>query len=94
MNATVNIQETKTRISFIFHQLTGLQQKTRSTYDKISGLLVYTDTSFGNYTLEMTLINLPSELESIPSFQLYILSGMITLTSILYIIKLKRRQKH
>ena len=97
MNATVTIQETANRITFNFLQKTGLEQKTKSIYDKISGLLVFTNTSFGNYTLEMTLINLPdlhSEVEPIHSFQIYILCGIITITSILYIIKLKRGKKH
>ncbi len=97
MNATVTIQETATRITFDFHQKTGLQQKTKSTYDKISGLLVYTNTSFGNYTLEMTLINLPSfpsTEQFIASYQIYIICGAITITTIISITKLKKRYKN
>ncbi|MFW9880669.1 MAG: hypothetical protein ACFFG0_46980, partial [Candidatus Thorarchaeota archaeon] len=93
MNASIAIQETPTRISFIFHQLTSLQQKTNSTYDKISGLLLYTNTSFGNYTLEMTLTNLPNlppEIESISSFQIYIIYGTFGFISIIFIIKLQK----
>ncbi|UCC20419.1 MAG: hypothetical protein JSV62_03780 [Promethearchaeota archaeon] len=93
MNASITIQETSTRISFIFHQLTSLQQRTNSTYDKISGLLVYTNTSFGNYTLEMTLTNLPnlpSEIESISSFYIYIICGILVFISIIFIIKLQK----
>ncbi len=94
MNATVISQESGKRITFDFYQKTGLRQRTKSTYDKTSGLLVYTNTSFGNYTLEMTLLNLPdfpSE-ETIPSFQIYIIYGSIIIVSIMYIIKLKKKK--
>jgi hypothetical protein len=75
MNATVSVIETSKTISFDFKQKTSLQQNTNCTYDKTSGLLIYTNSSFGNYTLEMTLINLPSfpsDSFSIPSFNLSI----------------------
>lgn len=95
MNATVSIQETSKTISFDFKQKTSLQQETKCIYDKASGLLMYTNTSFGNYTLEMTLTNLPilpSGENSIPSFDVYILWGTITIISIIYIIKFKKQK--
>jgi len=73
MNATVIVQETSTTISFEFKQKTFLQQKTICIYDKVTGLLTYTNTTFGNYFLEMTLINLPdldSDSLSVPSYHL------------------------
>lgn len=94
MNATVIVEETSKNISFNFRQKTSLQQKTKSIYDKITGLLIYTNTSFGNYTLEMTLINLPiftSEELLISSFQLYIFFSVITVISIIFIAKLRKK---
>ncbi|MFX1523658.1 MAG: hypothetical protein ACFFCC_09150 [Promethearchaeota archaeon] len=93
MNATVTVQESSNTISFHFKQKTSLQQDTKCVYDKVSGLLTYTNTSFGNYTLEMTLINppnIPSENPTIPSFQVYIIWGIFTIVSIKYIIRLKK----
>ena len=95
MNATVTIQETSKEISFDFKQKTSLQQETKCIYDKVSGLLIYANTSFGNYFLEMTLTNLPnlpSEDISIPSFQIYILCGIITIISVSYIINFKKKK--
>jgi hypothetical protein len=97
MNATVSIQETTSTISFEFKQKTFLQQKTMCIYDKISGLLTYTNTSFGNYTLEMTLINLPSfpsESQSIPSFQISTIFGVIMIATLISIIKTKKKKKN
>jgi len=96
MNATITIEETATNITFNFQQESGFQN-TDSTYDKISGLLIYTNTNVGNYTLEMTLTNAPSYpsddgSESIPSFQIYIICGTSASISIIYVIKLKRKK--
>lgn len=96
MNATVSVQETSNEISFDFKQKSFfMEQETKCVYDKVSGLLTYTNTSFGNYTLEMTLINLPSfpsDAQSIPSFQVSIILGIITTTTLIYIIKTKKRK--
>ena len=96
MNATVTIHETANRITFVFQQKTFLQQTTKSIYDKISGLLVYTNTTFGNYTLEMTIYNLPKlpTDEVISSFQVYIIYGVITVATITLILKIKKRIKY
>ncbi|MFX1278375.1 MAG: hypothetical protein ACFFA3_03095 [Promethearchaeota archaeon] len=96
MNATVTIQETAERITFEFQQKTFLQQTTKSIYDKISGLLVYTNTTFGNYTLEMTIYNLPTfpTAETISSFQVYIIYGVISIITLVSILKIKKRIKH
>lgn len=86
MNATVIVQETSTTISFEFKQKTFFQQKTICNYDKVTGLLTYTNTTFGNYFLEMTLINLPdleSDSLSIPSFQIFIVLISISIFSII-----------
>jgi len=94
MNATVIVQETPKNITFDFRQIAGFQQRTVSIYDKTSGLLIYTNTSIGNYFLEMSLINLPSfpsETRFISSFQLYIFFGSISVISILYIVKLRKK---
>ena len=94
-NATVTIQETLTTISFDFKQISSTPQETNCIYDKISGLLIYTNTSFGNYTLEMTLTNLPdlsSSESTIPSFQIPILMGTLTIITTVYIIKLKKKK--
>ena len=96
MNATVTIQETADRITFEFQQKTFLQQKTKSVYDKISGLLVYTNTTFGNYTLEMKIYNLPTfpKEETISSFQVYIIHGVIGIITLVSILKIKKRIKY
>jgi len=101
MNATVSVIETSKTISFDFKQKTFLQQKTNCIYDKASGLLIYTNTSFGNYTLEMTLINLPSfpsDSFSIPSFHLLIVITILgtTITIIINIClkKIKLTKKY
>lgn len=101
MNATVSVQETSKTISFDFKQKTSLQQETKSIYDKASGLLIYTNTSFGNYALEMTLINLPSfpsDSLSIPSFHLLIVITILgtTITIIINIClkKIKLTKKY
>ena len=86
MNATVIVQETSTTISIEFKQKTFSQQKTICIYDKVTGLLTYTNTTFINYFLEMRLINLPS-LESgslsIPSFQVSIILVSLSILSII-----------
>lgn len=99
MNATVSVQETSTTISFDFKQKTSLQQETKSIYDKASGLLIYTNTSFGNYALEMTLINLPSfpsDSFSIPSFHLLIVITILGTTTLINIClkKMKLTKKY
>ncbi|MFX1375056.1 MAG: hypothetical protein ACFFA0_04530 [Promethearchaeota archaeon] len=96
MNATVTIQENATRITFDFQQKVSFQQKSRSTYDKLSGLLVYTNSSCGNYTLEMTIINLPNFTitdKFVPSFQACIICSAIVITTIISIPILKKRNK-
>lgn len=96
-NTTVTVQETSTEISFDFKQKSFFtEQETKCIYDKVTGLLIYANTSFGNYFLEMTLTNLPnlpSEDISIPSFQIYILYGIITIISVSYIIKFKKEKQ-
>ena len=96
MNATVIIEETQNNISFDFRQKGGLLQRTKSIYDKISGLLVYTNTSFGNYTLEMTLTNLPdlnAELPIIPAYPTLIIFTTLSITTIILILNAKRKTK-
>lgn len=95
MNATVTIQITSKTISFDFKQKTSLQQETKCTYDKVSGLLIYTNTTFGNYTLEMTITNLPtlpSGEISIPSFQVYLLLGTVIIMVAIYITIFKKKK--
>ena len=96
MNATVTIEETQNSISFDFRQKVGFFQNTKSVYDKISGLLTYTNTSVGNYTLEMTLINLPNLTQEPPLISSYLpIITFITLgiASNLLIIKVKKQRK-
>lgn len=96
MNATVIVEETQNNISFDFRQKGGFPQRTKSIYDKISGLLVYTNTSFGNYTLEMTLTNLPdlkSELPIIPAYPTLIIFTSLSITTIILILNTKRKTK-
>jgi len=97
MNATVIVEETQNNISFDFRQKEGLLQRTKSIYDKISGLLIYTNTSFGNYTLEMTLSNLPTlntEPQIIPSYSPIITFATLSITAILLILNIKKKQKN
>jgi hypothetical protein len=97
MNATVIVEETQNNISFDFRQKEGLLQRTKSIYDKISGLLIYTNTSFGNYTLEMTLTNLPTlntEPQIIPSYSPIITFATLSITAILLILNIKKKQKN
>ncbi|HDZ17400.1 hypothetical protein LCGC14_0990760 [marine sediment metagenome] len=96
MNATVLIQETSRTLSFEFQQKAFFQQKTFCTYDKLTGLLIYTNTTVGNYFLEMTLTNLPdytSDSNLIPSFQLSLIITALFTTSIIYIFVVKRKIK-
>ena len=97
MNATVIIEENQSNISFDFHQRVGFHQRTKSIYDKISGLLVYTNTSVGNYTLEMTLTNLPNlktEPQIIPSYTPMIVIVSISIATIFLILKTKIKHKN
>ena len=97
MNATVIIEETQNRITFDFRQKVGFLQRTKSVYDKISGLLVYTNTSVGNYTLEMTLTNLPNlttEPQIIPSYIPVITFMVLSITAIFLILKGKKKYKN
>lgn len=92
--ADVNVEETDTRITFSFQQKSGFQQKTKSTYDKVSGLLIYTNTSVGNYFLEMTLVNLPnldSDTLSVPSYHVLTVGFAI---SIIITIKIRSYKKN
>ena len=94
MNATITIEETQNNISFNFRQEVGFLQKTKSIYDKISGLLIYTNTSVGNYTLEMTLTNLPNLgvpiNHIIPSYVPTLTFFTLSITSILLILKIRK----
>jgi len=93
MNATISIQDTRDKITFDFKQTVYGRQNTTSTYDKISGLLIYTNTSYGNYTLEMTLTNLPDLTDNslIPSYNVYIIISILYITIPLFILKLNRK---
>ena len=96
MDATILIQETSSTISFEFLQKTGFQQKTFCTYDKFTGLLIYTNTTVGNFFLEMTLTNLPdysSDSDIIPSFPLTLIITALFTTAIIYIFVVKRKIK-
>ena len=93
MNATVIIEENPNNISFDFHQEVGFLQRTKTTYDKVSGLLMYCNTSVGNYTLEMTITNLPDLSTNhifVPSYIPTITFFTISITSILLILKVRR----
>ncbi|MFW9948556.1 MAG: hypothetical protein ACFFKA_00345 [Candidatus Thorarchaeota archaeon] len=95
-NATISVEETQNRISFDFSQTVFFRQRTKSTYDKISGLLIYTNTSVGNYTLEMTLTNLPVLPINhifIPSYTPMITFFSLSVATILLIINTKKKQK-
>jgi len=96
MNATIIIEETQNNISFDFRQEVGFHQRTKSIYDKILGLLVYTNTSIGNYTLEMNLINLPnlnSKFPIIPAYPTLIIFTSLSITTIILILNAKRKTK-
>jgi hypothetical protein len=95
MNATVTIEETQNSISFDFRQKVGFFQKTKSVYDKISGLLIYTNTTVGNYTLEMMLTNLPNLAQEPPFISSYlpiITYGVLGIASFFLIIKVKKQR--
>ena len=97
MNATVIIEETQNNISFDFRQEVGLLQRTKSIYDKISGLLIYTNSSVGNYTLEMTLTNLPTlstEPQIIPSYTPIVTFATLTIITTLLILNTEKKQKN
>ena len=94
MNATVIVQETSTTISFEFKQKTFSQQKTVCIYDKITGLLIYTNTTFGNYFLEMTLINLPNFNSDSLSVSSYHIMTVALIISIIITIKIRAIKKN
>jgi hypothetical protein len=96
MNATVIVEETQNRILFEFRQKVGFLQRTKSIYDKITGLLTYTNTSVGNYTLEMKLTNLPGLPINhifIPSYTPILMFLTLGICSILLIHKTKKSLK-
>jgi len=57
LNATLEIEESYNFIYFSFSETSGGGQKTELIYDKISGLLVWANTSVGEYKLEFFLVN-------------------------------------
>ena len=96
MNATVIIEETQTNISFDFRQTDFFRQRTKSIYDKVSGLLIYTNNSVGNYTLEMRLTNLPilnTDPQLIPSYIPIIMFATLSIGAIFLIFNTKKKQK-
>ena len=95
-NATVSVKKTSKSISFDFKQEIFFQQETFCIYDKATGLLIYTNTSIGNYFLEMSLINMPkdaSEPFSIPSFQLLISLSIIGVATMSFISLTRKKLK-
>lgn len=90
-NATISIEETRESISFNFQQEVGFEQKTLTIYDKTTGLLTYTNTSVGNFYLEMTLINHPV-IQQIPSYPLIYLISIASISTIIYVIFLQKRR--
>jgi len=96
MNATVTVEETQNDISFDFRQKVGFFQRTKSIYDINTGLLIYTNTSIGNYTLEMTLTNLPdlrTNPQEIPSYMSIIAIVSLSTAIIFLILYTKKRKK-
>jgi hypothetical protein len=96
-NATVVIEENQHNISFDFRQTVLFRQRTHSIYDKASGLLIYTNNSIGNYTLEMTLTNLPdlkTEPPLIPSYSPIITFLTLCITTTILILNKKKKQKN
>ena len=94
MNATVTVQEISTTLSFEFKQKTFLQQKTNCIYNKVSGLLTYANTTFGNFFLEMSLVNHPnldSDSISVPSY--HVLTVVLAI-SIIITIKIRSYNKN
>lgn len=57
LNATLKIEESYNFIYFDFNETSGGGQKTELIYDKLSGLLVWANTSIGNYNLVVELTN-------------------------------------
>ncbi|KKN27315.1 hypothetical protein LCGC14_0865710 [marine sediment metagenome] len=92
--ADVSIEETNAQITFIFQQKSGFHQKTKSTYDKISGLLIHTNTSVGNYFLEMTLINIPNFNSDSLSVSSYHIMTVALIISIIITIKIRAIKKN
>ena len=95
-NATVVIEENQHNISFDFRQTVFFRQRTYSIYDKVSGLLIYTNNSVGNYYLEMTLTNLPDlkiEPPLIPSYSPIIIFMTIGITTTILILSKKKKVK-
>lgn len=90
-NATISIEETLESISFNFEQEVGFEQKTLTIYDKTTGLLTYTNTSVGNFYLEMTLLNHPV-IQQIPSYPLIYLISIASISTIIYVIFLQKRR--
>jgi len=93
--ADISVEETDISITFNFQQKSGFQ-KTKSTYDKISGLLIYTNNSFGNFTLEMRLINLPNfdpDSLSIPSYHVLTVGLAISIIITIKIRSYNRNRK-
>lgn len=78
----IEVKEFDNKISFEFIQNSTIPQKTKSIYSKGSGILLYTNTSYGNYTLEMSLTNPPEIRTSIPSYPALFLSSIIIITII------------
>jgi hypothetical protein len=90
-NATISIEETRESITFNFKQEVGFEQKTLTIYDKTTGLLTYTNTSVGNYYLEMQILNHPV-IQQIPSYPLIYLISIASISTIMYVIFLQKRK--
>jgi len=73
----LDVEEYNNKISFEFIQNSTIPQKTKSIYSKGSGMLLYTNTSYGNYTLEISLTNPPELVSRIPSYPILIISVII-----------------
>ncbi|MFX1258745.1 MAG: hypothetical protein ACFFAN_12865, partial [Promethearchaeota archaeon] len=60
----VQVEETYNLIYFGFEQVGGFEQKTHLTYDKKTGLLLWANTTAGNYKLELFLTNRTLDLDT------------------------------
>jgi hypothetical protein len=89
--ADIEVKEYENKIKFQFVQNSTNPQITTSIYCKGSGILLYTNTSYGNYTLEMSLNNPPEVVNIISSYPILLIGASILFGSIMISHKIRKK---
>ncbi|MBN1800368.1 MAG: hypothetical protein JW891_02620 [Candidatus Lokiarchaeota archaeon] len=90
---TVSIQYTNLTIHISFEQSSGFQS-TSLIYDKYTGLLQWVQTVVGDYSLEMSILDVyhpENILDSVPSFPILAVIGIIGALSIVFVMRYQKK---